>query len=474
MMFRRPLVLILGIAIASGGCAVRASQLAVAPAAPATATPSGWQATASGTTSSTPANLTTWWTQLGDRTLSGLIEQALANSPDVRSAQARLRQARAQRSVTAAVLKPSVTAGASASGGYDRPTSLSPGFDASWEPDVFGGGRASAQAATADVNATIDDLHATQVSLSAEVARNYIELRTTQSRLAIARRNEAAQAETLQLTDFRAQAGLVGSVDVEQARTNLEQTRAQLPTLESAIAQQMHRLAVLAGLTPESLTSTLSTGAPLPSLPASIAVGIPAETLRQRPDVHAAEQRIVAETARLTSADAKRYPRFTLSGSIGAEIVTGALTGGTSLAASAAASVVQTLFDGGRIRQQIAVQSAVQEQRVAAYESTMLTALEDVENALVNYENSRLRLESLRAAETAAGNAALLAQTQYSAGVADFQRVLDTQRTFLSVQDSVASTEGDRLTAFIQLFKALGGGWSTTADAGAVSRSQGQ
>ncbi len=330
------------------------------------------------------------------------------------------------------------------------------------------------QAATADVNATLDDLHATQVSLVGEVARNYVELRTVQSRLAIARRNEAAQAETVQLTGFRAQAGLVGSMDVEQARTNLEQTRAQLPVLESAIAQQMHRLAVLAGLTPEALTATLSVAAPLPSVPESVAIGIPAETLRQRPDVRAAEQRIVAETARLASADAKRYPRFTLSGSIGAEIVTGALTGGTALAASAVGNVVQTLFDGGRIRQQIAIQSAVQEQRVAAYESTVLTALEDVENALVSFEKSRLRLGSLRSAETAAGNAALLAQTQYAAGVADFQRVLDTQRTVLSVQDSLASTEGERLTALIQLFKALGGGWSTAADAGAGSRSQGQ
>lgn len=472
MAFSRPVGLIVGIAIATAGCAVRSTALAVpgSAAAPAAA----WQQVADGVVPGTPADIATWWTQLGDTTLSDLVEQALRNSPDVHSAQARLRQARAERSIIASTLTPTVTAGASVSDGYARPASLSPGFDASWEPDVFGGTRAAVQAATADVNATLDDLHATQVSLAAEVGRNYVELRTSQSRLAIARRNEAAQAETLQLTGFRAQAGLVGGVDVEQARTNLEQTRAQLPTLESAIVQQMHRLAVLAGLTPEALTVTLSAAAPLPTVPASVAVGIPAEALRQRPDVRAAEQRIVAENARLASADAKRYPRFTLSGSIGAEIVTGALTGGTSLAASAAASVVQTLFDGGRIRQQIAIQSAVQEQRVAAYESTVLSALEDVENALVAFEKNRLRLASLQSAETAASNAALLAETQYSAGVSDFQRVLETQRTVLSVQDSVAATEGDRLTALIQLFKALGGGWSSTTDTGAPSRSQAQ
>ncbi|MGC4086269.1 MAG: TolC family protein [Vicinamibacterales bacterium] len=206
-------------------------------------------------------------------------------------------------------------------------------------------------------------------------------------------------------------------------------------------------------------------------LPDRVAIGIPADTLRQRPDVHAAEQRITAEAARLSSAKTTRLPQFSLTGSIGTEIVAQAATGGIGFVASAAASVLQTVFDGGRIRQQIAVQSAVVDQRVEAYQSTLLTALEDVENALVALETSRQRLDSLQSAQRAAEEAAQLAQTQYAAGLADFERVLDTQRTVLSVQDSVATTQGDRTTALVQLFKALGGGWAASSDSGSVSRS---
>ncbi|HQZ38309.1 MAG TPA: TolC family protein [Vicinamibacterales bacterium] len=278
-------------------------------------------------------------------------------------------------------------------------------IDASWEPDVFGGTRSGVAAATADVAATEADLYGTHVSLAAEVAGTYAELRTWQARLDIALQNEASQAETLELTGFRAQAGLVSTVDVEQARANVEQTRAQLPSLESNVAQATFRLATLTGVAAGSLTGSLSTAAPLPALPAQVAIGIPADTLRQRPDIRAAEQRVLAETARLTQADTRRYPRFSLSGTVGAEVLTGAVTGGTSVIASLASSVAQTLFDHGRIRQQIAIQSAVQEQAVASYESVVLTALEDVENALVAFEKGRERLASLNAAADAARRA---------------------------------------------------------------------
>jgi outer membrane protein TolC len=196
-----------------------------------------------------------------------------------------------------------------------------------------------------------------------------------------------------------------------------------------------------------------------PGIAPRIAIGIPAETLRQRPDVRAAEDRVVGETARVEQSSRRRYPQFSLSGSIGTEILSGALTGGTSLVSSVAGSVLQTIFDGSRIRQQIEVQSAVQEQAVASYDATVLLALEEVENALVSFEKSRQRLASLEAAEDAANNAALLARSQYEAGLTDFQTVLDTQRTVLSVQDTIATTESDRLTALVQLYKALGGGW---------------
>lgn len=457
---RRTAALLGVILITSSGCA--STRALSVPATPTFST--AWHTAAEGVVVGGTPNLSRWWELLGDATLTRLVDRALRGSPDVRTAQARLRQARAERNVTRAGLLPSVSATGSGSAQHDSGNAFSVGFDASWEPDVFGGTRRAVEAATADAAATAEDLHATQVSLAAEVARNYGELRTLQARLGIARRNEASQAETAELTGFRAQAGLVSSVDVEQARANLEQTRAQLPSLESNIAQTMHRLATLAGLEPAALTTELDRATPLPAVPAHIAVGIPAETLRQRPDVRAAEQRIVAETARLAQSGTKRYPRFSLSGKIGTETATAAvMTGGTSLVASAAASVLQTVFDGGRIRQQIAVQSAVQEQAVVSYEATVLTALEDVENALVAFEKSRVRLTSLTAAVDAANNAAVLARTQYTAGLADFQRVLDTERTLLSVQDSAATTEGDRLTALMQLYKALGGGWDRTS-----------
>jgi len=349
--------------------------------------------------------------------------------------------------------------------------------DASWEPDVFGAKRNALRAANADLQASEASLHDTQVSLIAEVALDYVDLRSYQERLEIAHRNEASQAETLQLTEWRAQAGLVSSSDVEQARSNLEQTRAEIPSLETGAAQSKHRLSILLGLTPGALHQQLVNANPVPSVPDSVAVGIPADTLRQRPDIRSAEAKVIAETARLRETEASRYPSFSLTASLGLEqILSGgssfstigggtvaALGGGTTKYASVAGSVLQTLFDRGRIRQQIEIQNAVQEQSVISYESAILTALEDVENALVSLQNSRTRLASLNTAAEAAQNAASLAQNRYSAGLADFQTVLDTERTVLSIQDSLATTKADRATALIQLYKALGGGWSPTS-----------
>jgi outer membrane protein, multidrug efflux system len=428
-----------------------------------TPAPASWTSTAQGADAGQAQDLSRWWEQLGDSLLSSLVTRAVQGSPDLRTAQARLRQARAQRGIQQANLLPAISGSATVSDRNGSSGAVSAGIDASWEPDVFGGTRRGIDAATADVRATAADLYAAQVSLIAEVALSYTQLRTSQTRLDIARRNAASQAETLELTDFRAQAGLVSSLDVERARSNLEQTRAALPLLEANISQTRHRLATLAGLEPAALNGELGAASRLPQVPAQVAVGIPAETLRQRPDVRTAEERIVAETARLAQAKTSRYPRFTLSGSIGTEILTGALTGGASLARSVAGSVVQTLFDGGRIREQIAVQTAVQEQAVSSYDATVLVALEEVENALVSFEKTRQRLESLAAASTAASDAALLARNQYTSGLTDFQTVLDTERTVLSVHDNVASTEGDRLTALVQLYKSLGGGWTPSA-----------
>ncbi|MGE0450284.1 MAG: efflux transporter outer membrane subunit [Vicinamibacterales bacterium] len=464
----------LALACTLTGCVARSAM----PHAAHPAEPVAWTSVADGVDTAAEGDLSAWWSQLGDETLTMLIEDALRESPTIQLAQARLRQARAQEAQAAAALWPTVDASGSASGRQSGNRVFSPdgsqtvvnnvltgsyggSMDASWEPDVFGTTRRGVDAARADLAAVAADLQATHVSLAAEVALTYAQLRALQERLEIARGHEASQAETLTLTDFRAQAGLVGSLDVEQARSNLAQTRAQIPSLESSRDQAALRLAVLRASAPGALKTLLAKPAPLPAVPERIAVGIPADVLRQRPDVRAAELRIVAETARLAQAGARRFPRFSLSGTLGIEVLTGGLTGGTNTVASIATALSQTVFDGGRIRQQIAIQSAVQEQAVASYESAVLTALEDVERALVALEASRQRLQSLEIATTAAENAALLAHSQYSAGLADFQTVLNTERSALTLQDSVVQTEGDRLNAVIQLYKALGGGWTS-------------
>ncbi|MGA2483378.1 MAG: efflux transporter outer membrane subunit [Candidatus Acidiferrales bacterium] len=453
-------------------------------AKPNVTVPPSWSSGGEGLLTTSSEDLSKWWQRLGDSTLLSLVEQALKNNPDLRTARSRLREARAQRNLAAANRFPTLTASVSSSGsktsGSATTNSLSESFDASWEPDVFGAKRKALEAASADARATEAELHNTQVSLVAEVASNYVALRSFQSRVEIARKNEASQSETLQLTEWRAQAGLVSSVDVEQAHTNLEQTRAGIPSLEASVAQTGYQLAILLGHTPGALKQQLAKTEPVPSLPDTVTVGIPADTLRQRPDVRAAEQKIIAETARLRQAETARYPSFSLSGSLGIEQLTnavasgtsGAATGGTAKVASFSGSVLQTLFDRGRIRAQIAVQNAVQEQAVISYESTVRTALKDVEDALVSLVKSRERLASLNKAAESARNAALLARNRYTAGVADFQTVLDTERTVLTIEDSVAQTQADRASALIQLYKALGGGWSPDATT-AVANNQG-
>jgi multidrug efflux system outer membrane protein len=445
------------------GCAVT-----LKPVRTGVAVPQGWQQAAGVSVSAAPADLSAWWQTFNDATLSDLIGKALAANHDVRSAQSRLRQARASRRLAGKDLLPSVNGSVSGNTSKSGGDTSSParalfdaGLDASWEPDIFGGTHFSIQASQADLEATEADLHNTQLSLIAEVARDYVDLRSYQSRLAIATDNLATQTETLQLTSWREQAGLASILDVEQARTNVEQTRAQIPTLETSITETEHRLAVLLGQPPAALHQTLTTPGPVPMAPDSVAVGIPADTLRQRPDVRAAERRLVAETARLGKAETARYPSFSLSGSLGLQaLVAGGVSTAITVSSSVAAGLAAPLFDRGRIREQIEIQSAAQEQALIAYEQTMLNALEDVENALVELANARRRHEALAAAAESARTAAQLARDRYTAGLVSYQTVLDTERTQLSAEDSLKSTEADGTSALIRLYKALGGGWA--------------
>jgi len=428
-------------------------------------------------------DLSQWWLKLDEPLLSELIDEALKANVDVRKAQARLREVRARRAVAASAYYPGLSASGSASrrqstkgsgantSGGSVSNQYNASFDASWEVDIFGGVRRSVEAADAEQALTEASLNDTQVSLAAEVARNYFEVRSFQIRLGIAQSNLASQTETLQLTEFRSQAGLVSAQDVEQARSAREQTLAQLPNLETSLASSMHSLDILLGKVPGSLYARLAVGGQLPEMPSQIAVGIPADTLRQRPDIRVAERRLAAETARVGVATAALYPALRLSGSVGVEALTQASMGnGTGFFYSLLAGVTAPIFQGGRLRAQLEAQDALREQALLGYEQAVLFALQEVENALVAIVRNKERAKALERAVEASKNAALLARQRYSAGVIDFQSVVDTERSVLSLEDSLASTRAEGIFALIRLYKALGGGWSPKTESSQVEK----
>lgn len=421
----------------------------------------------------TASSLAQWWTRFNDPLLVRLIDEALSANTSVVSAMAALAQSRAIAEVQAAALLPALRGSASAQrsrsglSGGNNANAFKAGFDASWEPDVFGGQRAAVSAADADTQASIASLGNIQVSIAAEVAVNYLQLRGLRARLAIAAANLKSQEETLQITQWRTQAGLATSLDIEQARAATAQTRAQIPTLRTSAQQAEHSLAVLTWRTPAALHDRLSaaaaeaTTAAMPS--DDLVLAFPAETLRQRPDVRASEARVTAASLRVRQADAARYPSFQLGGSLGLSALTlGALTHGSSVIAALLGSVSAPIFDGGAAQAQVRAQRAVFQQAAAAYDAAILAALKDVEDSLISLRNDRDRLQSLRIAADAAQNASMLANQRYSSGLIDFQVVLETQRTALNTQDSVASTVADINADHVRLYKALGGGWEAT------------
>jgi NodT family efflux transporter outer membrane factor (OMF) lipoprotein len=458
------------LALALGGCASLDERQAGVMAASTVKVPGAWSASPFDAGTREPAELAAWWRRFGDAQLELLIDTALTAAPDVRTALARLRQARAARDLAAANLYPSLgvsagvtrsRSGTGAGGGGNSQSLYSAGFDASWEPPIFSGLADAADAARAEASAAQASLESARASLAAEVALRYVALRLAQQRLAVVRANVDSQAETLQISEWREMAGLVTRLDVEQARANLEQSRASLPGLEQTRAEAEHRLSVLTGQAPGSLRDALREARALPAAPADIAVGIPADTLRQRPDVRAAELRLRAEIARTAQSEADRYPSLKLSGSFNwRSAALSALTNSGNFVGSLAASLTAPLFDAGRIESRIAAQTAAQDQAFIAWESSLLTALEDVQNAMAAYANGRERVDARRRAASAAAGAAELARAQYQAGLIDFARVLEAERTLLSTQDNLSSAEADVLIAVIQLYKALGGGWN--------------
>ena len=334
------------------------------------------------------------------------------------------------------------------------------GFDAGWELDIFGGVRRSMEAAEANLEASREDWRNVLVSLLAEVALNYIDVRTYQTRLTVAEANLKTQIETCQLTLWRNQAGLSDELAVQQARYNLENTRSQIPTLRTGLEEAMNRISVLLGEQPGKIHGELEKQEPIPVIPLKIAVGVPADALRRRPDVRKAERDLAAQTAKVGVATADLYPKFKLSGSIGlAALATGDLLSADSKTYSFGPSVTWTIFNGGAIRQNIEVQSALQEQYLIAYEAAVLNASEEVENALVAFAEEQKRRQALLDATGAAKQASELAKNKYQAGLTDFSSVLDAERSLRSFEDSLAQSEGAVTSNLVRLYKTLGGGW---------------
>jgi NodT family efflux transporter outer membrane factor (OMF) lipoprotein len=421
---------------------------------------------------SDPETLAQWWVIFNDPELSVLMERAVNGNLDLQTARSRLREARAFRGISRASLFPAVDAAATASkqrirefGNNTREIDYyTAGFDAGWEIDIFGGVRRSIEASQADLEALQEHLHDVLISLMAEVALNYMEVRTFQARLDVIKANVTSQQETHDLNRSRYDAGIIDELALQESIRTLESSRSNIPALESGLSAAQNRLAVLLGIPPGELHQKLIKRKPIPTIPATVAVGIPAETLRRRPDIRRAERFLAAQTARIGVATADLYPRFRLFGTIGLESIdSGNFFDWDSRVWSIGPGVSWRIFDAGAIRQNIEVQTARQEQAFLEYQATILDALEEVENTLVAYAKEQRRRDALAKAVLAAQRAELLARDRYKAGLVGFFNVLDTQRSLLVLQDQLNQSDGTVVSNLVRLYKALGGGWEYAA-----------
>ena len=433
---------------------------------------------------SATAELREWWTTFDDPTLNSLIDRASNANLDLRLAALRIREARAQRGVSAAGYYPSIDATGSYRRSRDSQTAFGgsetsdnngsfnfggsqvernlweAGFDASWEIDVFGGVRREVEAAEADLQVAIEDQRDVYVTLLGDIARNYVQLRGRQRRLAITRANLKSQQETLELTRARFNAGMVGELDVARARALVETTAAQVPLIQQNVKESIHRLAVLLGQPPVALLEELGAGGPIPTGVAELPVGLPSELLRRRPDIRRAERQLAAQTARIGVATADLFPRFSLTGQFGLQSEEfDDLGRSESIFYNWGPAIRWNIFSAGRTRSNIAVQTEREQQQLVIYEQTVLNSLEEVENALVAFQREQERRTSLSNAVDANRRAVNLANDLYSRGLTDFLAVQESQRNLLQAEDQLALSEETVSSNLVALYKALGGGW---------------
>jgi len=415
-------------------------------------------------------DITHWWVKFDDPMLAQLVEQGRAANLDIAQAVTRLRQARESLVQSRASLFPTIGASAGASrnqgitggGGTLNGNSFSIGADASYQVDLFGGNRRGVEASGAAYEAAGFDYAAVLISVQAEIARNYVLARLAQTQLANARESLAIQDDNLQIAGWRVQAGLVSSIDAEQARSARAQTAASIPSIEANYNSFVSRLGVLTGQAPGALKAQMEGRKPIPVGPSSVAAGIPAETLRQRPDVRSAERNLAAATARIGVAQAQLYPALSIGGSL--DSGGGAI--GTlfdAISGRLFANIATTIFDGGRLRSQVRGSEAAAEGAFLAYKQTVLTGLEDVENAIVALSAAQERSRQFAIAFDAANNTAILARMQYRSGLTDFTTLNQAESALLSARNGQAQAQADQATALIALYLALGGGWDSNS-----------
>jgi outer membrane protein, multidrug efflux system len=416
---------------------------------------------------------TEFWKQFDDPVLNSMVSDALTANYDLRIALGRLVQARALRNESLFDLAPTVTASAGYTkqrvpavedpfGGPYTTKLYNAGFDATWELDFFGGVRRGIQARNAQLEGEVANLHDAQVSVIAEVARNYFELRGEQTQLAVARGNVKNQQQVLALAEAQREAGSGTDLDVARAQSQLSTTLSTIGPLEAAVSRSIHRLGVLTGRDPDALTDALSAPHDLPALPPIVPVGTPEELLRRRADIRSAERSLAASTALVGVAVSNLFPKVTFTGNFGYAAAEPAGFGtGASRSYIIGPGITWAAFDLGRVRAQIAGARAGTVIALDQYHKTVLNALEETEDALVTHARDRDQLHHAEDAARASATAAKLAEIRYKGGMVDFLSVLDAERTELQTEDALAQSRTEAATSLIAVYKALGGGWET-------------
>lgn len=444
---------------------------------PVLSLPSHWGSEAQAQPAKAPA-LSQWWHNLGDDTLNALIEEAVRDNLDVATAKAKVREARASYDQSRGSLFPSVGASGSAKrqktgssgssgGGSGYVTNqFQAGFDASWELDLFGGNRRGVEASAYGIDAADEELRAALLTLVGDVASNYVEARGYQARIAFARQTAESQRQTESLTRVKFETGESSGVDVANASGQASSTEANIPSLEANFAAAVHRLSVLTGRAPAALIDRMKADAPIPAPTAPIPTGVPADILRSRPDVRLAERQLAQQTALIGEAEAARYPSISLTGSVStAGVNVGDLAKSSSISWAFGPTLSLPIFNAGELAATVRVAEAQRDQSFIAFKASVLTALEDVENAATALTQERIKYQKLESSANSYREAARLARALYQNGASSFLDVLDAERSLYSAEDTLIQSRVAIATDYVALNKALGGGWDGAVDA---------